>query len=234
MVSRTHLTETILPDMNARVKTKLKEQLKNFKHLSVTTDMWTSDSSSNINDFISLTAHGVDNEFQLKSFCLEVWPFEGDAHTGEQIARNMRSIFQEWEIVDQASAVITDNARNMRKSIEDLGLDVDHISCIVHSLQLTLKTCIFDQEQIAQLLTACRGIVTHVSHSTSAVKKLKSSQRSTNLPEHVLIQDVQTRWDSTHQMLKGLYEQRLAIQDLLPSIVSMISRRDNGPLCNKF
>lgn len=133
----------------------------------------------------------------------------------------MRNIFQEWEIVDQVSAVITDNARNMRKSIEDLGLNVDHIFCIVHSLQLTLKTCIFDQEEIAQLLTACRGSVTHGSHSTTAVRKLKSSQRSTNLPEHVLIQDVQTRWDSTHQILKRLLllnEQRLAIQDLLPSL----------------
>ncbi|CAG4958463.1 unnamed protein product [Colias eurytheme] len=162
IISRTHLTEKILPDINERVKIKLKEQLTKTPYLSVTTDMWTSDASSQVNDFISLTGHGVNEDFQLKSYCLEVFPFEGDSHSGENIANNMHMMFLEWQLVGKVAAVVTDNIRNMVKANDELDLGLKHISC--------------------------------------------------------LVRDVETRWDSTYQMLKRLHEQRIAIQDVLPSL----------------
>lgn len=180
--------------------------------------MWTSDASSQVNDFISLTGHGVNEDFQLKSYCLEVFPFEGDSHSGENIANNMHMMFLEWQLVGKVAAVVTDNARNMVKANDELDLSLKHISCLVHSIQLELKKSLFDQERITEMLTTCRGVITHFNHSTSALKQLKDSQQANNIPKHVLFQDVETRWDSTYQMLKRLHEQRIAIQDVLPSL----------------
>lgn len=96
MVSRPHISENVIPDIYCRVKTKIKELLQELPHIIVTTDLWTSDASSFVNDFISLTAHGVNSNFELKNYCLAVFPFEGEKHSGENIAENLRQLFQDW------------------------------------------------------------------------------------------------------------------------------------------
>ncbi|GBP82558.1 Zinc finger BED domain-containing protein 4 [Eumeta japonica] len=72
MVSRFHITEKVIPEMYQRVRAKVLELLKDLPHIVITTDIWTSDSSSQSNDFISLTAHGITATFEYKSYCLEV------------------------------------------------------------------------------------------------------------------------------------------------------------------
>lgn len=52
----------------------------------------------------------------------------------------------------------------------------------------------------------------HFSHSSKALKILQEAQKNYNVLEHVLIQDVPTRWDSTYAMLDRLNEQRIAVQ----------------------
>lgn len=138
VVSRTHITKTIIPDMYTRAKTKVKSVLENIPYLCVTSDLWTSDASSNINDFISITAHGLDNNFAPHNFCLEVMPFEGDTHTGENIADNLVKALVEWGITDKVKVIITDNARNMLTAIAKFP-QIDHVSCMAHSLQLVLQ-----------------------------------------------------------------------------------------------
>jgi len=51
----------------------------------------------------------------------------------------------------------------------------------------------------------------HFSHSSHAYSKLKTIQNQLNIPNHKLIQDVTTRWNSTYYMLSRFYEQRQAI-----------------------
>lgn len=89
------------------------ELLHELPHIILTTDLWTSVASSSVNDFISVTAHGLDKNFGLKNYCLEVFPFEGENHSAENIARNLRQLFQDWHISERVRAVVTDNAPNM-------------------------------------------------------------------------------------------------------------------------
>ncbi|GBP78344.1 Zinc finger BED domain-containing protein 4 [Eumeta japonica] len=66
MVSRFHITEKVIPEMYQRVRAKVLELLKDLPHIVITTDIWTSDSSSQSNDFISLTAHGITATLSTK------------------------------------------------------------------------------------------------------------------------------------------------------------------------
>lgn len=217
MVSRTHLTQTILPDMCDRVQSKIKLELNSITHLCITSDMWTSDSSSNINDFISITAHGLNSSFELKNFYLEVMPFEGESHSGELISQNLCQAFNKWEIVEKVRLAVTDNARNVVNAINNIP-NVEHFSCMAHSLQLVLQDALFKQNEVKDMVSIARKIVGHFSHSTKAIKKLRAVQEEYNVPTHVLIQDVPTRWDSTYLMLDRLNEQRIAIQAVLPQL----------------
>ncbi|CAG5044280.1 unnamed protein product [Parnassius apollo] len=50
MVSRPHISENVIPDMYCRVRTKIMELLHELPHITITTDLWTSDASSSVND----------------------------------------------------------------------------------------------------------------------------------------------------------------------------------------
>ncbi|CAG4992891.1 unnamed protein product [Colias eurytheme] len=195
---------------------KIKELLEELPHIIVTTDLWTSDASSIVNDFISLTAHGVNNNFELKNYCLAVFPFEGERHSGENIAENLRELFKNWGIDEQVRAVVTDNAPNMGLAVTQVG--VKRIRCMAHSLQLVLKDAFSGEEKINEMITKARSIIGHFSHSTLGHKILTEMQKSHNIPCHVLIQDVSTRWDSTLHALRRLLEQRVAVQASLPHV----------------
>ena len=51
----------------------------------------------------------------------------------------------------------------------------------------------------------------HYHRSNSLFQIFKKIQSQLNLPDHVLIQDVTTRWNSSYYMLERLVEQRKAI-----------------------
>ncbi|CAH0730287.1 unnamed protein product, partial [Brenthis ino] len=95
---------------------------------------------------------------------------------------------------------------------------VERIRCMAHSLQLVLKDAFSGEEKINEMITKARSIIGHFSHSTSGRKILTEMQKSHNVPCHVLIQDVSTRWDSTLHALRRLLEQRVAVQASLPHV----------------
>ena len=52
----------------------------------------------------------------------------------------------------------------------------------------------------SRLTAVCRKIVGHFKHSVVAMGVLREKQQSTNIAQHVLIQDIATRWNSTYLM----------------------------------
>ena len=68
---------------------------------------------------------------------------------------------------------------------------------------------------VENALSGGRKIVGHFKHSPLASQELKKSQKELMKPEHCLIQDVKTRWNSTHDMAERLLEQRWVIAKVL-------------------
>lgn len=64
---------------------------------------------------------------------------------------------------------------------------------------------------MARLLGHIHSIVGFFRKSTAASHALKEKQRLLNLPEHKLMTDVATRWNSAHDMLEWFIEQQPAI-----------------------
>ena len=119
-------------------------------------------------------------------------------------------LLDSWKIPKtRVHTVVRDNAANMVAGIEQCGLPA--ISCAIHTLQLVIKDCILAQRSISDMLARCRKIVGHYKHSHLAVERLQAIQCQLSLPDHKLIQDEPTRWDSTYYMLEHLVEQQRAI-----------------------
>ncbi|KAJ8875183.1 hypothetical protein PR048_023078 [Dryococelus australis] len=89
-----YLTDNILQDMQSRVK----EGFVGVGHVSLTSDLWSTHARD---DFIPLTAHFVDNNFEHRSL----------------IATILKEFVELWELNGKIHAVLTVNAGNMVNGI---------------------------------------------------------------------------------------------------------------------
>jgi hypothetical protein len=117
---------------------------------------------------------------------------------------------EEWHIPkERCHMILRDNAPNMVKAAELAGLPSR--GCFAHTLQLALNHGLFGQPSVNKALHICRKMVGHFKHSSTATAKLQAIQQEIGLPIHQLVQDVPTRWNSTHDMVSRLVEQKRAV-----------------------
>ncbi|KAH7955965.1 hypothetical protein HPB52_005298 [Rhipicephalus sanguineus] len=169
--------------------------------ISLTSEMWTSRSNQS---YISLTCHYLTSNFEMRSFALENRSVTG-SHTACNILEHLQAMMEDWELpLKKVPAyVVTDNARNVRAALRG-------ISC-VHTLQLAIKDAKEETAGVPVILKKCRAIVGHYKHSAQAAARLKDCLRRMELSVLELIQDVQTRWNSEHDMLTRLVQLKEAI-----------------------
>jgi hypothetical protein len=183
----------------------LHAELSKCVSVGLTHDSWTSLLTQS---YDTVTAHYISPEWQLHSAVLRTSHFKG-SHTGENISNHLRDTLKYWDIKD--SVFVTDNAANEQKALRLLGLP--RIGCYGHRLNLVVKHALADP-QAAELISKGRSLVTFFHTSTTATELLLEKQKLL-LPKeaqsHRLIQDVQTRWNSTLEILKRLDEQTLAL-----------------------
>ena len=114
-----------------------------------------------------------------------------ERHTGVHIADSLTEIAKDWNLEGKIVAVVHDNASNMML-LEDWG----DLPCFAHRLQLAVNAGL-EINTISRLSGACKKIVTHFKHSVVATTSLRERQITMNVPQHSLLQEVPTRWNST-------------------------------------
>ena len=183
-----------------RVKKAVAREIANVPNMSFTTDIWST--AVNFDSLLSLTAHLVTDSFERKSAILSVNPFDG-SHTGENMAAKFDEMFHLWEInKDQVHLVVHDNASNMVKAMSDALLP--DLGCLAHTLQLVVNDGVLSQRAVIDMLAIAR-------RSCLAYDHLRDIQRNLGLPQHRLVQDEPTRWNSTLHMLQRILEQKMAL-----------------------
>lgn len=101
-----------------------------------------------------------------------------------------------------------------------------YLGCFAHTLQLVINEGILAQRYVQDVLAKCRRIVGHFRHSQLACSRLKEIQSQLHIPQHRLIQDVSTRWNSSLYMLQSIMSQKVALaaysteNDSIPQITS--------------
>jgi hypothetical protein len=203
-----NFTETVVPKIHDRVKNAVAKEIAGVRNMSFTTDIWST--AVNLHSLLSLTAHWINDSFERKSAVLNVKPFDG-SHTGEYIAETFDAMFRSWQInkQDQVHLVVRDNASNMVKAMSDAKLP--DLGCFAHTLQLVVNDGVLSQRAVIDLIATARKIVGHFRRSCLAYDQLREIQRNLGLPEHCLIQDEPTRWNSTLHMLQRILEQKMAL-----------------------
>lgn len=203
---RTYMTEKIVPDIYNRICAKIEASISQAAALSVTSNIWTC--QHNNESFLSFTAHWISPEFILEHSVLAMKSFPG-SHSGINIAKELNTITERWNFPQsKIHLLVHDSGSNMIKGVRDAGYDSGR--CFIHSLQRAIEESLKSQPEILQMIATARRIVTHFNHSGLAEQKLKSIQQELNLPNHQLVQDVSTRWNSTYYLMERLLEQKRA------------------------
>ncbi|XP_055522567.1 E3 SUMO-protein ligase ZBED1-like [Wyeomyia smithii] len=205
--SRKTLSHSLLPAVHKELFEKVKSELIDRQAICLTSDGWTSVTNSG---FYALTAHFIDKNGEMKSYLLECSEFTFK-HTAENIAEWISNVLRKFEIEYKITAIVTDNATNMRATANILK--IRHVRCFAHSLNLVVQNAIANS--VAEVVEKCKGIVKFFKKSSHASAKLREMQVKLGQKELKLKQDVVTRWNSIFDMLERLIRSKEAIVSTL-------------------
>uniref|UniRef100_A0A1X7UJA9 BED-type domain-containing protein n=1 Tax=Amphimedon queenslandica TaxID=400682 RepID=A0A1X7UJA9_AMPQE len=188
---------------------ELRKELEGVQHCSITTDCWTSRATEG---YIIVTCHYIRNNWELRSMVLNTTRLT-TSHTSENLALALKEITDRWGITEKVHCCISDSANNIKRAIR-LN-QWSHLSCLAHTINLIVATSISHDQELVTLVGSVKKIVSFFHHSSKAMDSLHLNQKRLNLPEHKLIQQVDTRWNSTYYMLERYLEQYEAIKTTL-------------------
>ncbi|KAK3891023.1 hypothetical protein Pcinc_005057 [Petrolisthes cinctipes] len=200
--SRRELTRKHLPSMYNEVVKQLKEELRDTPSIAITTDIWT---SRQTRGFLTVTAHYISSDWNLKSAVLETARMKND-HTTENIAEELTRILKEWNILDKVYCITADNSANIVAAVTKF-MHAKHVPCFAHTLNLVVHDSIKHTEEIKSVQEKIKLIVSYFHHSVKATDKLSEVQEQTGVQQKKLIIDVDTRWNSTYYTMERFLEQ---------------------------
>ncbi|XP_050516425.1 E3 SUMO-protein ligase ZBED1-like [Diabrotica virgifera virgifera] len=187
----------LLSEFYTDISNKLQDILRNIDFVAITCDGWTSRA---MESYVTVTCHYVDEHFKLNVVVLSTKALtNGIHHTAENIAETLLEIFNEWNMEQKVSCIVTYNAPNYIKACK--MLKERHIPCYAHTLNLVVQD---NLKYVQDFITKCKDIVTFFKSSNIATKLFKNEQEQDRAEPYQLLQEVSTRWNSTYYMVQRI------------------------------
>uniref|UniRef100_G1KVQ6 BED-type domain-containing protein n=1 Tax=Anolis carolinensis TaxID=28377 RepID=G1KVQ6_ANOCA len=234
--SRHTFSRKVIPGLYEGCKERIIQMLRSAMggHIHFTSDIWSSLGGGH--SYLSLTAHWWEKEGSMDAshrwalLALEVVDHD---HKAETICSYLGNMMGEWMRYRpeemRRGFMVTDAGKNMIKAVESAGFL--NVTCMAHLLHNTIKEGLKSPEEqpastanIALLIERCRKIAGYFHRSIKAARQLRDRQSLEGLPQHKLLQDVSTRWNSTYKMLERMVEQQKVVHGISLSLVAPVSK----------
>ncbi|XP_044279363.1 zinc finger BED domain-containing protein 4 [Varanus komodoensis] len=217
--SPSYFSHTAIPDMYSNVKEIIVSHLKEAESgvVHFTSGIWMSNQTR---EYLTLTAHWVTFDSRIRPQCedyhcsalLNVSQIDCD-YSGISIQKQLEYWWEAWitSVGLQVGITVTDN-QAIGKTLNE-G-EHSSVQCFGHTVNLIVNEAIKSQRMVQNLLSIARKICERVHRSAKAREKLAELQKEYHLPQHQLIQDVPSKWNTSFHMLERLIEQKRAIDEM--------------------
>lgn len=208
IVARSTLRDRLLPKVYNDKKSELFKELTTVDHVGITTDQWTSRATEG---YTTVTCHYIRSDWSLASPVLATRS-SGARHTGENMAEELIGVFKQFGISDKVTTVVTDNAKNAKKSVRITAKD--NQPCFAHTLNLIVTHALEDDDSCDDIKNI-KDIVQFFRMSVKATKDLQEIHKKNETTFKKLKNAVKTRWNSTYAMLQSYLPQHKEIKSVL-------------------
>lgn len=190
---------------------KVNLMLKDLSLFPQTADCWKSKAGD---DYLVVNIHKIE-QFQRKKITIGVIHLTEIHNGGKRIAREYNKIYKQFEIKSDKVVETTDGGSNMETAADLLEHPWTH--CGNHRLNLTVKECL---KEVSGLINKASRVVSTFKQSGPCSKILKRCQktRCQKGPHLKLIQENDTRWNSTFLMLERLHVIRSEVKEAFEEI----------------
>lgn len=125
-------------------KNRVANDLNSIDYISLTTDCWTSRTTES---YISITAHGITNEWKIVNFILTTELMD-QRHTNINLKEKLLDIIREWDIYNKTVCIVHDNVSNIKNAVRSMAPNIKSRTCFAHSLQLCVNKGLVEQSKI--------------------------------------------------------------------------------------
>ncbi|CAI5663357.1 unnamed protein product [Oreochromis niloticus] len=202
--SRDDLSNTLIPAWYSMEKSNLIQNLAQVNKVGITCDGWTSIAQDH---FLTVTVHYI-YKGKIKQNVLSTEAVY-ESQTGPVVAKEISSVVGQFHLGGKITAATIDNASNMDVALKNL--DFLKVGCFAHTLNLAGQK-VYDIPAVSSWCARIRSVVVWLKRSSLSKTVLREKQQILNLPEHNVILDVKTRWNSLFLMVERFMEQFDAIQ----------------------
>nr|XP_054594715.1 zinc finger BED domain-containing protein 4-like [Nothobranchius furzeri]XP_054594718.1 zinc finger BED domain-containing protein 4-like [Nothobranchius furzeri] len=202
--SRDDLSNTFIPAWYSVEKSNLIQKLAQVNKVAITCDGWTSVAQDH---FLTVTVHYIYKGRMMQNVLSTEAVYE--SQTGLVVAKEISSVVEQFNLGQKVIAATVDNASNMDVALKNLNFL--KVGCFAHTLNLAAQK-VYDIPAVSSWCAKIRSVVVWLKRSSLSKTVLREKQRLLNLPEHNVILDVKTRWNSLFLMVERFIEQFDAIQ----------------------
>jgi hypothetical protein len=212
----TTFTRTRVPDFVDKLRSMLRSVFSIAPFVSLSADGWT---SSTMDHCLGITCHFVNQRFEVQSSILKF--MFCSISEAVDVGPVIRSTIADFGLQNKVVAVTTGNATAMINAVTQANLT--HLSCFVHTLHLAVEDALTGDVQVAKLLGSVRKTVSFFKSSYVRKGQL-SDLLQTEASIRALVASVETRWNSSYDML----EQYLLNRDDVDAVLKI---NDRANLC---
>lgn len=200
------LLNTLLPAKYAEVQKTVLMMLSSAKHIALSGDIWMSPNSG---EHLYISAHFINNEWELKSVALGMI-FLLNQCTIDELAERLFQLVEKWQITNKVSCLVS--SRNTKLSSAAKMRNWSHLCCFADSLNLAVKDSLRANEDLMQLQKACCNLVLLIQSTVMCTSNMGTILEQINFPDVKLTQHY---WMSLVEMLDCMVVQKLTVAAVL-------------------
>ena len=188
-------------------KELLKKSLRDVEHISLTSDLWTSNQTLS---YMALVAHYIDADWVMQCRVLNFIELD-PPHSGVIIAQAVMECLSEWKIEDKVISLTLDNASSNDVAAKNLMAKFVARRVPGFIVNLVVNDGL---QPLLPFINQLRETVKYLKKSISRLYKFVDVCKTMNLKIGAgLCLDVSTRWSSTYKMFDACTPYRSAFHE---------------------